>query len=297
MQSIRRYIDYNHDRVIGFFTKVRIKIAAKKYGLNMIEEREQKIIISMTTYNKRYSSIELTLKSLLLQTVKPDRIIIWLDEENDDNLITDTMKEYTKYGIEYRYTELELKPHGKYYYAMLEYPNDIIITVDDDIIYPVNMVEDLLRTHAKYPNAICARRVHLITLKNGKLEKYNNWLSEYRRMREPSHLLFATGVGGVLYPPHLLPQETFNVRNIKELCHCADDIWLKIMEVKNDVHVVWAPNKLVHSPMSQKSQEVSLSMANVLEAQNDKYIRVLREIYPMVFEKLEAGSSYSMSDN
>lgn len=41
--------------------------------------RQQKIIVSLTSYPKRFRYLHLTVKSLLLQTVKPDKIICTLE--------------------------------------------------------------------------------------------------------------------------------------------------------------------------------------------------------------------------
>lgn len=285
--KIRQITEHIFDVFIGIFVKQRVKYAKLKYGLNEQEARTPKIIISLTTYNKRYHSVYYALKSLLLQTVKPDRIIVWLDEDIPENRITPQMSALKQYGVEYRYTNLNLKPHTKYYYAMQEFPDDIIITADDDLIYPQSMVKELVNTYKKYPSAVCARRVHLMTFDtNGNLKEYNNWKYEYRRLKTPSHLLCATGVGGVLYPPHILPDEAFSVDNIKQYCPKADDIWLKVMEVKNKVKVVWAKNFLVLPPIIKSSQEYKLSNENVTLRRNDIYIQDLREKYPSVFEFL-----------
>lgn len=272
------------DVLIGEFININVKLSPLKYGINMEESRKTKIILSLTTYNKRYETINLTLKSLLLQTIKPDRIIVWLDEDTPENEITPYMRELEQYGVEYRHTTLGLKPHNKYFHAMQEFPNDIIITVDDDIIYPPNTIEVLMKTHEKYPHAVCTRRAHLITLdKNGNLKKYKEWKYEYRRLKTPSYLLCATGVAGTLYPPHTLPPEAFNVENIKKYCHNADDIWLKIMEVKNGIKVVWAENHLVLPKGAKDSQQYTLCEKNVIGGENDTYIQILQEKYPAVF--------------
>ena len=267
--------------------KKKVKHAKLAYGLNREDVRKTKIIVSLATYNKRYESIYLTLKSLLLQTIKPDKIIVWLDDDIPENKITTEMSSLEKYGIEYRHTNLNLKPHKKYYYAMQEFPDDIVITVDDDLIYPQNMIKELMATYKKYPNTICARRVHLITFdEKGELKNYNDWKYEYRHLKTPSYLLCATGVGGVLYPPHILPRETFVINDIKKFCLTADDIWLKVMETKNKVKVVWAKNHLVLPPFTKNSQKIGLNKKNVVLSENDKFICTLQQEYPSVFKFL-----------
>lgn len=285
--KILRISEHLLDVLVGMHVKRIVKSSPLEYGINKEQRKENRIILSLTTYNKRYKTIGLTLKSLLLQTVKPDKIIVWLDDDIPENRITEEMKEFEKYGIEYRHTNLNIKPHNKYYHAMCEFPNDIIITVDDDIIYPKSMIEELINMYEKYPDSVCARRVHLMTFDSeDNLKKYNDWKYEYRRSTKPSHLLCATGVAGVLYPPHALPQEAFNADNIKEYCLNADDIWLKVMEIKNDVKVVWAKNHLVLPPLVKNSQTFTLNSINVLQNENDKYIQNLQNKYPEVFDYL-----------
>ena len=46
--------------------------------------RQQKIIVSLTSYPKRFRYLHLTVKSLLLQTVKPDKIILYLGDDARD---------------------------------------------------------------------------------------------------------------------------------------------------------------------------------------------------------------------
>ena len=42
--------------------------------------RSRELIVSLTSYPKRFSTLHLTLKSLLTQSVRPDRVILWLAE-------------------------------------------------------------------------------------------------------------------------------------------------------------------------------------------------------------------------
>lgn len=148
--KLQQSIEHVPDILIGMLLRQKIEHSSYRFGINTEKNRKEKIIVSLKTYNKRYETIGSTLKSLLLQTVKPDHIIVWLDEDTIENKITEEMRSFEQYGIEYKHRNLGLKPHGKYFYAMQEFPNDIIITVDDDIIYPPKLIESLMKTHEKY---------------------------------------------------------------------------------------------------------------------------------------------------
>ena len=85
-----------------------------RYGLNNIP-RKEKIIISMTTFPKRFENIDLCIKSLLLQTMKPDKIIIWLGSDSDEFMISKYLRKYEKYGITiFVDSDLNIKSHKKY---------------------------------------------------------------------------------------------------------------------------------------------------------------------------------------
>ena len=229
------------------------------------------VIVSLTSYPARLKSINLVIRSLLKQKVAAEKVVLYLGIDTKETDIPKKLKKLTKYNFEIRFGYEDLKPHKKYYFAMQEFPNHTIITVDDDLIYDKNLVSDLIACAKKNPGCVCARRVNLITKNDeGKLNPYSKWEWEYKKLTAPSHSLLATGCGGVLYPPHILPLETFNLQAIKEICLNTDDIWLKFMELKNDVKVVFSNNKVVHPLSLRHTQESGLLQTNTAgENRND----------------------------
>ena len=74
-----------------------------------------------------------------------------------------------------------MRSYDKLVHALVDFPHDIIITVDDDILYPRHLVRDLLKTHKKHPRDICAHRIRTINIQDGKIQPYKTWkLSEKR---------------------------------------------------------------------------------------------------------------------
>ena len=92
----------------------------------------------------------------------------------------------------------------------------------------------------------------------------------------------AYGVGGVLYPPKLLPKETFDEYKIRKLCLFADDLWLKAIENKHKIKVVktWNGDKLFKYFITvDGSQEVGLRKINDFEDRNIAYLNKLLPIF------------------
>lgn len=233
------------------------------------------VIISLTSYPARLKNLHIVIRSLLKQKVSPEKIILYLGTDTKETDIPDQLNKLKKYNFEIRFGYEDIKPHKKYYFAMQEFPDSTIITVDDDLIYDKNLVGDLLACAQKNPGCVCARRVNLITKDtNGQLTPYSKWLWEYNGITEPSHALIATGCGGVLYPSHILPKDTFDLPAIKNNCLNTDDIWLKFMELKNDVKVVFSNNKIIHPLTLRHTQESGLLKTNTTgENRNDINIK------------------------
>lgn len=256
--------------------------AKMEYGLCRKSERDYQVVVSLTTFPKRFLHIELCLKSLILQSEKPDRIIVYLGSDANDVELPKSMKQFERYGVEFQHDKKRnLRSHKKYFYAMQEFPDAVVVTADDDVVYPVDWLKSLLDSYKEYPDAVSARRVHLMRkTEQNILMNYNQWFDQYRKMWEPSHALLATGNSGVLYPPCCLDQRAFDEEAIVRLCFEADDIWLKCMAILHGTKVVWVVNNEVDLPeVGGFGKTEMLSNLNVFEGKNDLYLRQVMEKY------------------
>lgn len=263
-------------KILNFFDK--------KSGLNNDNNKKQpKIIVSLTSIPSRLDKLYLCLETIMRQTMKPDKIILYLGLNTKEMELPKKLKDMQKRGLIIKYVEdKKLRAHTKYFYAMQEFYNDIIITFDDDILYNKNIIMKLYNSYLKYPEAVSCMRAHKITFaEDNKIDKYNNWEYEYNGHDAliPNNFLLATGVGAVLYPPHCMPQETFNVENINKLSLNNDDIWLKFIELKNNIKVVKATDKKYHPVAIKSTQEVSLMKTNVEQGENDVSLNKLIDFY------------------
>ena len=84
----------------------------------------------------------------------------------------------------------------KYRYLTQEFENDVIVTADDDALYPENWLEGLWDTHEKYPGCVCCYRAHKITFEGGRVAPYQEWYGLSPDKKGPSEALFPVGVGG-----------------------------------------------------------------------------------------------------
>lgn len=232
------------------------------------------LIVSLTSFPARINTVHKTIESILTQTILPEKIILWLAYEqfpDRRNELPEELTDLEKYGLEIRFCE-DLGPHKKYYNTMQEYPFHIVITIDDDATYNHGMIEMLLNSYFKFPGAISCMRAKKITFTNGKINPYKKWMRATDLIcNHPSMLTMATGVGGVLYPPGIMPEETFDKDLLKETCLFGDDLWLKANQIMNNVPTVIARLNR-HPRRIEGTQEIALWRDNVMKGKNDSQL-------------------------
>jgi hypothetical protein len=245
------------------------------------------IIVSLTSYGSRIHSVYLTIESLMEQSLPADKIVLCLsNDEFCDETLPATLKRQMKRGLEILYCEKDLGPYTKFFYTLQKYPDSLLITVDDDIIYPIDTIDQLYLAYIKEPDVIHCHRGHKITFsKTGELLPYKQWCWN---CNEPtaSLLLFPTGVGGVLYFPGCFAPEILNQEVLLRLAPNADDVWLKAMSLKNGTSCKQLSNTksfAARSQMIEGTQEVSLKRRNKSrKSGNDIQIQAVFEHYDLI---------------
>lgn len=233
------------------------------------------VIVSLTSFPARIDVVCLAIKSMLNQTRKPKKIVLWLGKElfqDGEANLPITLLELKSLGLDIEFCE-DLKAHTKYFYAFQKYPNNLIVTVDDDIIYPTNLLETLLDTHYQFPNCIAANRVRSMEIENASFKPYRGWKINSENNTKASKMNFATGVGGVLYRPELFKKSLYDLEGIKKTTCLGDDIWLKAAQIENEIPVIFTNfyfKEFIEIPESQKE---NLHSKNVFESGNDRQIK------------------------
>ena len=225
--------------------------------------KSKEIIVSMTSYPARIHSAVLALKTIYKQTKLPDKVILWLAESEFPNKLDDLpvnlRRLITEKGLLIRWCEEDLKSHKKYFWAFKEYPAALVITVDDDVVYPPRRIENLYRSYLLHPKAVSATRACLIPMsQDGEIPPYKSWpVGIDAFISIPSLQLSAIGDGGVLYPTSLFSdvQNLLDIEVIKRACLYEDDLWLKAMELVAGIPVVVAEGFefLIYTPNSQQN--------------------------------------------
>lgn len=240
-------------------------------------QQDPLLIVSLTSFPVRIHQVWMVIESIIRQTHKPDKIILWLSKDQFPHGLQDlpqSILRLRRRGLDIEFREGDIRSHKKHYYNQTEYPNDIMITIDDDIFYSPKIIEYLYETHKKHPNAIIANRCHQMTFdKNGNIQPYAKW--NYESTEEKN--LFAIGVGGILYPPHSLHKDVTNISMAMETCPVGDDIWLNAMARMNNSLIIHSNMKGFTGLSVIIPNNVNLCDDNVMDGTgNDHQIKALQ---------------------
>ncbi len=146
----RRQLNEIHANVqnIKFFMR-RLQLEDKilhstEPGVSSERYCDHDIVLSLTTYGRRLEDVCFTIESLMQQTKKANRIILWLDPSCLARPLPDTLVRLQARGLEVKITEEYIRSYKKLIPALEACPNDVIITVDDDALYDFDIVERLV---------------------------------------------------------------------------------------------------------------------------------------------------------
>lgn len=285
-----KVISKNYDGQLSrFVERVYHATTNKKYALNT-RFRKRRLIVSFTTIPARLDTLWIVAESIFRQTYRPDKFILWIAEDEIDrkDLEKKLAREIEK-GLEIRVCE-NLGPHKKYFYAFQEFNRDLVVTIDDDVIYPEDMLERLVMEYVKNPNCVYCHRARKVAFtQQHRLKMYKTWSLQSEGERNVSDYNLATGCGGILYPVHMLPKRMYDADAIYENCLMADDIWLYMHEIYAGIRICKVKGCYGNVLSVNGSQDTALAVANLKGAKNDIYIGNV--------EKFLGKSCWEMIDN
>jgi len=239
-----------------------------------------KLIVSLTTFPARIKKVWIVIESILRQSHKPDMIILWLSKEYFKSLdvVPRKLRNLQKRGLEIRFVDEDIRAHKKYFYSLCEYPDDYIITVDDDIMYPTFIISKLVEYRDKHPKCLICHRSAKITTENKKIQPYINWIGCEGEVG-PSFNLFITTGGGTLIPPYSFHDDVLNKVLFKKLSLNSDDMWLNCMgRLKNTPTVKTNYYSACPLPIMYLNNP-KLSTINVDNGKNDQMLNAIRTYY------------------
>lgn len=219
----------------------------------MVRSKKLRVVATCTTLPDRYSTLVRTLECLHNQDIKLDAIYVTIPyvAKRLNKAYPPITTEMSQLATVIRVKE-DYGPLCKLYGALVNEkdPNTIIISVDDDCIYPPTLVSVLLDYHTREPNvAICGTGA---LLKNGtwfssiniNVDYYNKNMCGFNVPNKGRYIDLIHGFVGVLYKRSFFPhrkrlyEELYKYPLMDHSIFCHDDVIISGYLKKNKIKMM-----------------------------------------------------------
>ncbi|MDR2412525.1 MAG: glycosyltransferase family 2 protein [Holosporales bacterium] len=193
-----------------------------------------RLVVSLSSHPPRIRQAYAAIYTLLMQSLKPDIVVLWLAEEEfryKEYDLPDELLHLCQFGLTIRWCE-NLQSRKKVIPSLREYPEDIVVVADDDMLYSPDWLEGLFAAYKKRPSCIHARTVYRSFFKR----EFHHWIRhgpflEFKKDAPPSLLYVPLTSCGILYPPHALHTDVFRMDIAMKIAPYDEETWCWVMAV------------------------------------------------------------------
>ena len=251
------------------------------------EKRDEIVVASLTSYPARINCVWLVVKSLFLQTYKPDRVILWLSEEQfPTKELPRNLTIMQNYGLEIKWVK-DIYGHKKYRVPVMEQTsNEVVITFDDDIVYSPKCIERLMAVHKKHPNSLVCERGQ--TYDDKKECNPGRWKTiSDTGVIVPTYSMNPSPGGGCLIPFGAFHPDAVKEECFRRLAYKNDDLWYMFMCAANKTRMIKTRKYHKIFSLVEGSQIEQMATENVMGNQNNVVMEGLKKAYPEAWHRIE----------
>ncbi|MBU2956869.1 glycosyltransferase family 2 protein [Paracoccus sp. 1_MG-2023] len=232
------------------------------------------LVVSLTSHAARFGTLKPTLQSILRQDIRPDAVILWVGQDDLDQLprnIRDLP------GLELRSCR-DLRSYTKIVPTLRAHPDAHVVTADDDVHYEQGWLAGLVDA-ARNGAAVACHRAHRVAMEApGRPAPYDMW-DHNIDAPDAGPQVFLTGVCGVIYAPGALHPDVLRDDLFTTLAPSSDDVWLYWMHRLNGVEAVKIGGRRRILEW-EGSQDICLRQTNTQAGTgNDRAIAALMDRY------------------
>lgn len=253
------------------------------------------LIVTLSSVPPRFGALGPTLESLLAQTRKPDRILLYIPTKYRRFPDWDGTLPAVPEGVEIVRTDLDLGPSTKVLAAARDFAGQDVdlLLCDDDRFYPKDWAEIFVRARAEQPDAaICriGRQAETMAQSEGKNRREPRavrrwritdwrfqleflWLQfkagrNWRKVGAPHRKVYMRsgyidifeGCGGVLVKPDMFDKAAYD---IPPVLWSVDDVWLSGMVTQKGVPIWIIAN--LRDPQETEADRYAALVSSVID--------------------------------
>ncbi|WP_045388241.1 glycosyltransferase family 2 protein [Falsirhodobacter sp. alg1] len=254
------------------------------------------IDISLTAISTRLHVLPATLRSLLAQDYGDLRINVYLShtpyllDQGVPGLTPELEAVQREAGERLRFVFCaNTGPYRKLLPFLHEHwgLSRLVVTVDDDTIYPPHWLSTMLRAYDSH-GCVIAYRGHRILIRNGMLAPYASWMRSAVE-ENPGTLILPTGKDGILYDTAFFPINVLNVEDAMRIAPTADDLWFRWHLASNGIQTYLIHPNYRAGTFSESDYDDSLYLTFNRGGKNDIALDTLDTYFQKRFDFSMAG--------
>lgn len=262
----------DHPASLAFRRELLALGLANRFSRRSAVDPSGEVVVTMTTHGTRLQRVHVALESIARGTVRPARLVLWLDDPALAAALPASLRRLRRRGVEIRLVD-GYRVHTKYYPHLLSgrVGERDLVTSDDDIVYPRTWLQGLLDARARYPReTVLCYRAHRVAVADGVVAPYTSW-----RPVEDTRAgfdVFGTSVSGQLFPSELMEAVAEHGEAFREVAPDADDVWLHVRAVDAGYRVAQIESRAQLFPFVPRTQQTGLYLVNYWDGGNDRQV-------------------------
>lgn len=233
------------------------------------------VVVALTSYPARIRHAWRAIETLLRQDVQPLTTVLVLSEDDfPRRAIPRSIELQRRRGLELVWVASNGHSFDKLIPARARYPTSSIVTVDDDLYFPAELIRELVAASVSHPGSIVGARGWRVlpSETDGQIHFGIDW--ERAQSGDHGLGLHMPGGNGCLYPPGSLDSVVDNLDLALSLAPTNDDIWFWIQAVRAGTKSVCL-GLPPHRRITPQTKTVALSQKNRI-GQETQFQNVLR---------------------
>lgn len=264
--------------------KTNLQWSLFRIGALRPRRNDRSVVISLTSYPARFEYLCRTLKTLIAQSVSVSAIRVYI-EDKDFCELNEKLLNLEKYGVVFCPTISGWRAATKLIPELLreEANESFIIYLDDEIIYPRDLVKNLTANLQHYPDSDVIFNWGQVMPTwdqiTGRVPEYSTWKTTNLDSAKEK-LVVPLGVAGVLIRRSSIPSGVTDLQKFQEVAQSNDDLWFWCHAIQHGLKLQKSifPCRV---PIYWKgSQENALWHTNILQGENDIILTKMLEAFP-----------------
>lgn len=266
---------------VKIVTNTLVPILLKKSKRTLTSSVQVPITVSLTSFPKRINTVWMTIETMLRQQFTPQSIVLWLSKDQFPNELSDlpdALINQSKRGLSIRFVEGDIRSYKKFYYIFKECKDSLVLTVDDDLLFPSYFLESIYNCYKEHPKSVIASFgfPYVWNEESDHIKTAGNKIT----IGEPHDSYFFGSGGGTLFNTEVAQYMDF-IDTILNLCPTADDIYLNALAQLNGYKVTFHMNNPLLSVLVKDDSKLVDHNGGITESNsnNAKQMRALRKYY------------------